>query len=277
MTLLVSELREYGVVMVADSAVTTVPCKSLLPPGDGIIAEYVSTGAQKLWPIPAIGAGVSVWGRGRIGQFPADYWLYYFADQVTAGTSLVDVGKQIASAVNELEAKPKTSADAFGFHLGGYIETTEGCLPALYHVHCGHADEEPHELRLYRDCPEDRFADTDPRYGFSDYAEYRDWLSEARGYQLRNGMFDEFAAVSERLNVALFTLRARGFESPSPDDLANRETHLRDLFELFCGIYARSNRPKRIARPISSLSIGESGVMSFKASSPAVDAQGRLT
>jgi hypothetical protein len=61
MTLIITELSNFGIAMVADSAVTFT---EILP--DGREASHVLNGAQKLQVIPYLKAGISVWGLGGI-------------------------------------------------------------------------------------------------------------------------------------------------------------------------------------------------------------------
>lgn len=77
MTLIITELSKYGIVMVADTAVTFT---EILPNGSEF--HHVLNGAQKLQGIPYLRAGISVWGLGSIptqnGDLSTDVWINDF-------------------------------------------------------------------------------------------------------------------------------------------------------------------------------------------------------
>lgn len=73
MTLILTELSEYGIAMAADTAVTMLSRSTVTRS-----FERVYFGVRKLRPIFKIQAGVSVWGQGEINGVDTDVWLGEF-------------------------------------------------------------------------------------------------------------------------------------------------------------------------------------------------------
>jgi len=280
MTLVVSELRRYGVVMVADCAVTTRPAQSIVLPDGPPVTEYARTGAQKVFPVDQIQAGVSVWGRGSLDDgTPMDLWLEsLLRSGVREEDTLKTLGEMLAEEANAKIAPPQDDSEKYGFHVGGFIDTDDGRLPALYHVHCGHDNGAPHELRLYQDCPDHGFCGNRV---YDDMSQYAEALAGQRGpeaywHQLRNGTYTEFAYIIKYLTGSLTELREReGFSAPEPDDLHNRARYLKLVVETVCDIYAMSTQRRHIAKPVSLLTISSEGIEDFVPTSLSTQLQPR--
>ena len=80
MTLILTELTKYGIVMVADNAIT-ITCSA----PDGTIKERSFKGLTKLFPIEKIQAGLSYWGWSTVKPFQKiqkgilfDWWINAF-------------------------------------------------------------------------------------------------------------------------------------------------------------------------------------------------------
>ena len=82
MTLVISEVSKFGIVMAADSAITQTFCQSWTLSSGKQVPPTVRTGAQKIVPIRAIDATIAVWGFGTVGtpnhldaRIPVDQFL----------------------------------------------------------------------------------------------------------------------------------------------------------------------------------------------------------
>lgn len=145
MTLVVSDISKHGIVMVGDSAVTKRQ--------NGLTT--VSADAVKIHYSARANVGFAIWGRAAMRATRFDYWLRNFIEtEIAEGDSVEAIGTKLAEQINADLAKmnkPWTSL-VRGVHVAGYRDGN----PVLFHVHCGHANEPSHELRLYRDYPDDQ-------------------------------------------------------------------------------------------------------------------------
>ncbi len=259
MTLVLTEVSWLGVAMAADSAVTF---------GSGRV--YV--GAQKLLPVPNINAGISIWGRGRIGVEDADIWLQRFIEtQVPSNMGLWEMADRLANSLNK--AFGGTISDRMGLHVAGF-DTIDGIsVPAFYHVHNGHyhleyrngcvmevPDENPpiREFKSHRDRPPANYS-----------------LNDAPGLT-RNGDFSVFAILYDFVSPLFADIQNHtGLIFPYPESLASRGEHLRFWIKTITEIYRLSNARKRvlpqpittgdasIGGPVTVLTISRGGIESF--------------
>ena len=125
MTLVITEISEFGIAMVADSAVTvTVTLPS------GASTQQVLNGARKLQIIDYLGAGISMWGVGSIRNVPSDLWIEDFIDRHGNITTIDEFANELA---RELQQAIGNVQRAMGFHLAGYIEQDGQAVATLYH------------------------------------------------------------------------------------------------------------------------------------------------
>jgi hypothetical protein len=89
MTLVLTEVSNFGVAMAADSAIT-------------FPEDRVYVGAQKLLPVYQINAGLSIWGRGDVNNVDADVWVQNFINSdVRSGMGLWDMSVKLAEKLNQ--------------------------------------------------------------------------------------------------------------------------------------------------------------------------------
>jgi len=146
MTLVVSEISRHGIVMVGDSAVTH--SRAGVPVG-------VSNGAAKVQYSSKANVGFALWGNGIVQGQQMDFWIKNFIDStIKENEDLEAVGQRLTKEIETAlkDEKRLWSELVFGIHLAGY----KNGLPRLWHIHCGHSNETPHEPRLYHDYPEDQ-------------------------------------------------------------------------------------------------------------------------
>jgi len=146
MTLVVSDISKHGIIMVGDSAVTIK---------DGISHTKVIAGASKVQYSEKANIGISMWGNAQVGTKRLDSWIADFIQKyIIENDSVEDVGNKLQEKLNQvLSLSKKPWKDMVcGFHIGGF----KNDIPVLYHVHCGHDNEPAHELRLYKDYPDNQ-------------------------------------------------------------------------------------------------------------------------
>ncbi len=166
MTMVVSEISIYGIVMVDDSAVTKKSSSGVNVAADAVKVQYCSEA----------NVGFALWGNAGTGSSRMDFWLDRFIhDKLRPDDSIEDIGKKLTDSLNnELIKSNKQWKDLVrGIHIAGYRNN----LPVLFHIHSGHENEPPHELRLYRDYPDDK--------GWSE--DHYSSLLRNFSYHLRNG------------------------------------------------------------------------------------------
>jgi len=254
MTLVLSEAFKYGIVMVADSAITTDITRLTLPSGKPV-QTHVRTGAEKIRAVPNKPIGISAWGMGRIGEIPTDLWLDDFlGTKIHNSDNIETICNKLADAVNEDFFIHKQN-DLGGFHVGAILgSTTEQPLPVLYHIHRGHEGEPPGKFQLYKDYPVDQ--------GWS-VETYQQHLDHGMSCYLRNGHHSKFAYLHASIVNYINDLASKGVNIPSPNNLRSHERLNRLLVGVMCDIYSMSDKPASVARPISSLTIDLKGNLNY--------------
>ena len=148
-----------------------------------------------------------MWGYGQVGEKSLDSWIADFIEsEIDSKDELKQVGQRLANRLNEELSKTKKpwSELVCGFHLAGYKNGN----PKLWHVHCGHEHEERHELRLYKDFPDDQ--------GWTD-EDFQNSLLHGHFCHLRNGYHPIFASLFDSILNYSETLR-QNFNIKFPHD-----------------------------------------------------------
>lgn len=144
MTLVVSDLSKHGIAMVGDSAVTFMgPPKRAYPK------------ASKIHYCESANAGIALWGNAYFAGIQLDQWIGEFQGRFREDAiGFEEFAELLAEDALRLSSQDDRQWEdkAFGIHVAGYING----IPRLWHIHCGHRHETPHEPRLYRDFPEDK-------------------------------------------------------------------------------------------------------------------------
>lgn len=248
MTLVLTEISPYGIVMGADSAVTY---KTQLP--DGSETWRVLNGVQKLIPVVHLNAGVSCWGYGKIDSIETDIWLRDFIERHVADTKNL---KQFALALqDELRQATgsKSGESKCGFHLAGYIRNEEeNLMPDFWHIHNG---------------PSQYFSNIDPRQFNANHdlaAAIRQGHynpgNPAAIYITRNGDYQFYAVWWEAFEkVVNQFLRAQGIDVPKAS-LLGRVDYVRFQIRSISEIYHMSTLLPSIGGEISTLAIDSTGI-----------------
>jgi hypothetical protein len=244
MTLVITELSELGIAMVADSAVT---CEEKVPSGRTV--SRVLNGVQKLQPVTYLSAGVSVWGLGELptstGSVSTDLWLFDFIQQHRAISSLDDFANTL---VTELQQVAGQAREPLGIHLAGYVPVDGDNLPTFYHV---------------------RNNDGDYRSGYQIHGfvpgHFRPQALHGRVHRTRNGDYGAYANLSAAVEYALARIEedpALNLTVPSPT-LQGRMAYLAAWLRFVSDLYASSNLLRTIGGDISALGISPQGQLTY--------------
>ena len=131
MTLVLTEVSNAGIAMIADSMISYVDPATfqmqLKPPTD----------QKKLFKVCQPVAGVSYWGAIALVQGFGPEWLEKLISDSTAGT-LKEFAESLAYALN-LECHGKIIDQPMGVHVAGFDQWSDGKRrPTFFHVHNGH-------------------------------------------------------------------------------------------------------------------------------------------
>jgi hypothetical protein len=200
MTLILTELSEFGIAMAADSAVT-LPAKW----PDGEIRCRAYTGAVKLRPILELNAGISVWGLGNIGDFDTDIWLGDFVQR--KGSKVASLHDFAQALQDELRNILGETDKRLGFHLAGYVPIEKEMRPTFYHIHNG---------------PSERVKNIDPRKFNANLDFPPTYIPPGGGYLTRNGAYQLYARLFELVDGFFRSLQNENIFIPYPPSLEAR-------------------------------------------------------
>jgi len=240
MTLVVSDISHHGIIMVGDSAKTLKQKDSTL---------RVISGAVKVQYCKKANIGIAMWGQALVGNQRLDNWISTFIEQSISTNEPVEIiGNKLANQLNPiLQSSGKTWKDLVcGFHIGGYRDN----LPVLFHVHCGHNNEPAHELRLYKEYPDDQ--------KWSEYL-YNYYLN----YQfihLRNGYHPLFGPLFDNILDYSNTLRASFNISFPKNTLTSRFEFYKLLVKFVAGILPVADIHPSVNQVLSSIAFTKDGI-----------------
>lgn len=187
MTLIITEISQYGIAMVADSAVTV---QETLPSGRTELR--VLNGARKLQAIPYLKAGLSAWGMGTLKgstwEASTDLWLADFIAQNRAIATLDDFANTLADQLQGIVGSTETE---MGIHLAGYVEVNGHSMPSFYHVRNNDGDYKQ-GYTLHEFVPGRQYGPKDPGDEVA---------------TLRNGFYGPYAILDHHLRLALNAVR----------------------------------------------------------------------
>ncbi len=242
MTLIITEISEYGIAMVADSALTW----RFRHPSAGLPRTLM--GVRKLQQIPHLRAGISFWGCALLptaegDSLLADDWMRHFVQQHADTQSLDEFAETL---VQKLQATASTIGEPVGFHLGGYAQKEDQSVPTLYHVrNCdGNALEgyKLHEFVKGLEWPQPQEEKTPPPF----------WL--------RNGDYGAYAILFRPFDRALSQIEQLVTKTPIPArSLEGRMAYNALWVRLISDLYASAELPQTIGGEIYALGIGAGG------------------
>lgn len=249
MTLVLTEISSYGIVMGADSAVTY---QTPLPSAQ--MGSRVLAGVHKLFLIPYLQAGISCWGYGQIGNFETDIWMSDFIRRHQGQShALEEFAIQLKDELNRILPPTESGQAEAGFPLAGFVSRNRQLIPDFWHVHNG---------------PSQFFANIDPHVFNANHdlagAMAQGSYNHNDPYLIvRNGDYLFYAAWWEDFeNLLSVTLRQRGINIPLPS-LEGRAEYLRFQIRTISEIYKMSTLLSSIGGEVSILTIDASGIHSF--------------
>lgn len=254
MTLILTEISNFGIAMAADSAVT----EKIVKPNGNIIYR-VLTGVRKLQVIDKLNAGISVWGEGMINNTPTDIWLEDFIDGQRANyNSLNDFALLLQNELRLHIASINVRNNrlgTIGFHLAGFVGYQGNPTPTFYHIHNGISQAlsargitvNPAIINANHDLP--------PNIA-------QQIIASGVAYITRNGDFTTYAQLFDHLNTFLQNLfQYRNLTIPHSRNLMERAEWLRFQIRTMSELYMLSSlHLPTIGGKIGTLLITPSGV-----------------
>jgi len=221
----------------------------------------VLKGGIKLLPVPGLNAGVSYWGLGRLGGIPTDDWLRDFFNRnqgqynsLATLAALLETELRTCIGPINLNANPQGT---FGMHLAGFVNTTSGMHPALYHIHNGPSQALPH-------------ANINPRLVNANPDRSPQAYPPGQFYRTRNGDFRLYAIVFQALENLFLALGQHGFTIPNHNSLnvtplRARAEYLRFHIKTMAKIYEMSNVhvPGSIGEEVTTLTISPARIEGY--------------
>lgn len=265
MSLILTQISNAGIAMVADSAI------SFLNPKTGEIETHQKDWL-KLLKVPRIHAAVSYWGNiGAVSRAQAfDEWL---AERIktNAYDDLPSLAHYLASELNSAcQNKPLPNGNYVGVHVSGYHPWQDDVnRPMFFHVHNG----DMHIAINYETANKggqqviigiSHKLVAKPRKLFEAHLDYpsanrslADNVSGLdSGYITRNGDYFPYLLIADGLEFTRQTLRVAGVTLPrDPERLGSRLGYLSLIMQTVIGIYGRSSLAKIVGGHVTALGI----------------------
>jgi len=247
MTLVLTELSPFGIVMVADSAVTHTQRATGL-------TYAIPNAAEKLQVIPHLSAGISCWGLGDVAGVPTDQWLSNFINSSISLNTLQNFANELARQLNA-QVPPNTSGTSrLGFHLAAFEDYNGIPTPSFYHIHDGPSTTL--QLRGIPVSPTQFNANHDiPPQIFQLASTHNAWIT-------RNGDYRLYANIFGLLENFFQQLQPLGIMIPHSQNLSDRAEYLVFQIRTMSEIYRLSNLVPGIGGGIHYLTISPSGIHS---------------
>jgi len=192
-----------------------------------------------------------MWGHGQVGGKRLDSWIAEFIEsRINPRDDLETTGQHLAQQLNkELSQTNRPWSELVcGFHLAGF----KNGLPRLWHIHCGHQNEPPHELRLYHDFPEYQ--------GWTD-EHFRNLLGGGGICHLRNGYHHYFAALFDNVMQYSKTLHQHlGINFPQ-NSLEGHLHFYKLLVQFVAGTLIAAGEYPAVNNVLSAIAFGQNGLL----------------
>jgi hypothetical protein len=238
MTLIATEVSEYGIVMVADSAVT------VREPGEPVVPGPLY---EKLHPIPPLHGCLSMWGAAAIDGKQTDEWIAEFLAAQVYCDSLAELVTRLAETLGALGISVP-----LGFHVAGYVENE--AEPLLFHVrNCNIRADGGYTVGEFVTGQEF------PRPDDRNPARILSIKDLDGGMWLWNGLFQTYALLEKALRPILDPV-AGVLEAPMPPvDLGKRALYVVGLVRFVMVLHACAGRTGSIREPLRSAVIAPTG------------------
>jgi hypothetical protein len=240
MTLVVSDISIHGIIMVGDSAVTKRSAFGVTVAADAVKVQYCSKA----------NAGFALWGNAGTTSSRMDSWLDQFIQkQIHTNDPVEEIGKRLADSLNTDLAKANMPWKDLvrGIHLSGYREG----IPVLFHIHNGHDNELAHELRVYKDYPDDQ-----------KWSEHHYQFLLAHAFlHLRNGYHPLFAPLFKRALDYAAELRANYNMTFPQNNLQGRFEFYKLLVKFVAGTLIAAGLHPGVNDTLSAIAFNKSGLV----------------
>jgi hypothetical protein len=263
MTLVITELSEAGIAMVADSAIS-------YRNRHGRIIQRPETW-EKLLRVPSVGAAISYWGDiGTVTSRRFDDWLRELIKK-PAYDDLPSLAEHIAAAMNNAcGGQPLPQNYCVGVHVAGYHSWPDGGRrPVFFHVHNGHGsfkiNQTIEKINGKRCVIVTVDWEGEPRRLFAKHQDFPDVsrpLAEnlaklRKGYITRNGDYFIYAIFAQKLNEAFSFLNLVSELSipRDPISLSSRLGLLKTILNIMISIYGCTTKGRTIGRPVMAVGI----------------------
>ncbi len=239
MTLILTEVSNFGIAMAADSAVT-IPVIN----AHGDRQYRVLMGVNKLQVIEKLNAGIAIWGLAELTiehdqKIDIDVWLRDFIQsERTNYNSLSDFAtllqNRIRNYVDPIDAVQRPLGN-IGFHLAGFVEYEGHQTPTFYHIHNGRSQAleargthiDPTIINANHDLPPNLTQQV---------------FAQGQAYLTRNGDFTIYAALFNHIGQFLQGLsQYGGLTIPQSRNLKERAEWLRFQIKTMSELYRLSN------------------------------------
>ena len=235
MTLVITDVSPWGIVMGADSALTIT--------GGG--ETTVLTDAQKLRPIDWLKAGISFWGLGQIGGRYTWQWLNDLIDSSQHIGTLRGFADHLCGA---LKANVGSANELMGCHLAGFVELEAKWCPQVFHIHNAHpnypGNQSPIEFHVEESLSPKKWQERMEKYRNTPQVPF---------FELRNGMWPFYVKWFQLMDKLLEDeFRNNGVQIPG-GDIAGLEEFVRFKIKTIADIYRMSSLPKYVSEPIATI------------------------
>lgn len=261
MTLVVSDISRFGIIMVGDSAVTRKNFSD-----QQIITKET---AQKIFYHHKLNFGMALWGRitdsYRCHKYNLSEILENYLEETDAQAKPdidifgTDLAERLSECHKKFEYNSRKKLDSnsrFGIHLAGY----KNGLPRLYHIHCGHNERLYEYPQLYKDFPDHRGWDDD---------NFQQVLNRTNlpHLHLRNGYIPYFGAIFNQVQGFTESLKVNydsEFKLPAPN-LKSRMLYFKMLVKFVADVLIVSESKTRgVNNRLSVIAFTESGKVEKK-------------
>ena len=239
MTFVLSQINKDGITMASDSSET---CE--YPDGRQEFCEV-----DKTLYFPSINAGISTWGSAQVGDQGINEWLEAAISEFVKSRSSVQhlekITKFLAGKLDKafgIDGNKQNKEIHMGLHIAGFNSASKNTLPGICHVFI-----EP---------------------GFYKFAPQLTVLSlpnKETSYQLRNGMYEEFAIMWPALSgidASFRTLIASRYKNdlrPSKDPMALQAEWLGNWVKQMCLVIKTAGLPEYIGKTVKVLAFNSKG------------------
>lgn len=261
MSLIVTQVSNYGIVMIGDSAETNITKNN---------SKYIRIGVNKVIQVHKK-FGISFWGDGKINKLPMDFFLEdLINEKINSDIKLYELANLICNTINNNKNFFDTEKIC-GFHIAGYEKFNDRFLPSIYHVH-NHNNKKSHKhkLKVYHDFPNGVYNNNLKNF-------FIDFDKEKIDWHLRNGSYELFAILwdyiapksniskhNKILSILDYMKKIdKNFDCPEKKNIDSYANFYSFLVEIVIKLIDLSNKLETISGPLTVLTINKNGIVKY--------------